>query len=175
MLNKKNIALSNYKVNELLKDKTKILTYKQLPKFNNINDLLNPYNNFILLYLSKLNFGHWVCILKHKDRIEFFDPYGGDTLPDSQLDKIRDIVKYQTNQNYPYLTKLLYDSNKPIEYNNYKFQKRENDINTCGRHCIVRVLLKDMLLDDYYIFMKELSDYYNLDYDDIVTIITENI
>jgi hypothetical protein len=175
MKNKKSIALSNYNINNILKNNTIILTYSQLSRFNNIYDLLKYFDHFILLYLSKLNFGHWVCVINHPDRIEFFDPYGGSNIPDSQLDKINKLVKYETNQDYPYLSKLLYESEKAIEYNNYQFQEKKNDINTCGRHCIVRVLLKNMLLDDYYKYMNKLSKYYNLNFDDIVTLITENI
>jgi len=169
-------ALTNHEVDNILQGQTKVLTYKQLPQFTDINQLLEPYKNFIILYLWDPSYGHWNCILKHPDRIEFFDPYGGDhNIPDKNLDKVNDHVKKITNQDQPYLTKLLYDANMPIEYNNYKFQKLADDIKTCGRHCIVRVLFKDLLLDDYYQFMTYLCEKNNMNYDELVTHITTNI
>ena len=125
-----------------------------------------------MLYMSKPNYGHWICVIKHLDRIEFFDPYGEPNLPDEELKLINDDVKNITNQNYPYLSKLLYNSNYPIEYNNYPFQEHNLDIKTCGRHCIVRILFKNLLLDEYYNLMSWLSINSGLNYDQLVTYIT---
>lgn len=167
--------LTNHDIDNILKGQTKVLTYKQLPQFKNINQLLEPYKNFIMLYLAKPNYGHWTCVLKHPDRIEFFDPYGGNNnIPDTVLDKIDVNVRNTTNQNYPYLSRLLDQSRYPIEYNNYQFQQHKSDIKTCGRHCIVRVLFKNLLLDDYYKLMTSLCHKLGLNYDQLVTLITEN-
>jgi hypothetical protein len=168
----RNIALSNYQINDILHGKTNILTYSALHKIKDINELLEPYKNFILLYMSKPNYGHWICVLKHPDRIEFFDPYGGNNIPDQELDSIKNDVKEITYQNYPYLSELIYKSGMPIEYNNYRFQEHNPDIKTCGRHCIVRVLFKNLLLDNYYDLMTLLSHKYNMNYDNLVTFIT---
>jgi len=168
-----NEALTNYQIENILQGRTKILTYKQLPQFDNIHDILEPFENFIMLYLARPNYGHWICVLQHPDRIEFFDPYGGeDNIPDTVLDNINEDVKEITNQDYPYLSQLLDDSGYPIEYNNYKFQKHAKDIKTCGRHCIVRVFFKDLLLDDYYEFMTLLANKMKMNYDQLVTFLT---
>lgn len=168
-----NTALTNYEIDKFLGGETKILTYKALSRFNDINKLLEPYKNFIMLYMSKPNYGHWVCVIKHPDRIEFFDPYGGNNEPDQELNLINDNIKKITNQDYPYLTKLLYESDYPIEYNNYKFQEHHRDIKTCGRHCIVRVMFKDLLLDEYHRFLLALHKKTKLSYDEIVTSLTQ--
>lgn len=170
-----NIALTNFEIDRILNGKTKILTYKQLPQFDNINELLEPYKNFIMLYMSQPNYGHWCCVIKHPDRIEFFDPYGDPNIPDEELNQISNKVKEITNQNYPYLTKLLYESGLPIEYNNYQFQEHDRNIKTCGRQCIVRVLFKNLLLDDYYELMTQLCNKLNMNYDQLVTYITTKL
>ena len=85
------------------------------------------------------------------------------------------MLKEITNQNYPYLSQLLYDSGIPIEYNDYQFQELAKDIKTCGRHCIVRVLFKDLLLDQYHQFMTQLCYKNNMNYDQLVTYITTNM
>lgn len=60
----------------------------------------------------------------------------------------------------------------PIEYNNYKYQKRGRDIKTCGRHCTFRLLNKDLKLDEYNELMKHLKQKLRMDYDEIVTLFT---
>lgn len=167
-----NVALTNYEIDDILGGETKVLTYKNLPQFSDIDQILEPYKNFIMLYMWRPNYGHWICVLKHPDRIEFFDPYGEPNEPDTELDKVPDDVKEITNQDYPYLSKLIYDSGLPIEYNNYPFQELHEDIKTCGRHCVVRVLFKQLLLDEYYDMMNAISEQTGLNYDQIVTLIT---
>lgn len=174
-LNKyKDISLTNYEIFEKLNRKIRILTYTELLKYDNILDILAPNNCFIFLYMVRPQYGHWCACIKHDDRIEFFDPYGGDhMLPDEELKKIQEPFKSQSKQDFPYLTLLLYNSGYPIEYNNYNFQSRGNNIKTCGRQCIVRIMLKDIKLDQYYQLMTQLCHEFNYDYDDIVTLLTK--
>lgn len=165
------ISLSNYNIFDLLNKRVRILTYPELIKYDNIEDVLKPNGAFVILYLTKKNYGHWCCVTKHADRIEFFDPYG-DSLPDEQFEKINIHFRKISNQIFPHLTYLLYKSPYKIEYNNYPFQKEKNNINTCGRHCVVRILLKDLLLDDYHKLIKKCCKKTNLNPDQFVTFLT---
>ncbi|HEY6534344.1 MAG TPA: hypothetical protein VIY08_00820 [Candidatus Nitrosocosmicus sp.] len=167
-----NISLSNRNIYEMLDGKVKVLTYPELAKYNHIDDLFYPHNCFILLYMWKESYGHWVCVLKHDDRIEFFDPYGGNNLPDEELKMVPEHFRQKSNQAYPHLSWLIYNIGMPIEYNDYKFQKSKSDIKTCGRHCIVRSSLKHLKLDDYYDLMVELANKCHLDFDKLVTLFT---
>lgn len=166
------VALWDYDIKRLLNNKIKILTYNQLKQYNDIYDIFYPYGYFILLYMSKQNYGHWCCVLLHKDRIEFFDPYGGNNEPDEQLEHINKQFKKQSNQDYPYLTKLLYESGVPIEYNDHKFQRLASNIKTCGRHCVVRIKHRDKLIDDYYEFIIKQCKLRNMTPDEYVTYVT---
>ena len=105
----KEISLSNYDIFDLLNKKIRILTYPELIKYKNINDVLYPNGCFILLYMAKPNYGHWCCVIKHHDNIEFFNPYG-DGLPDDELSNIPAHFRKISNQSYPHLTWLLYNS-----------------------------------------------------------------
>lgn len=178
MLNKikelSNTPLSGYDIAMRLKGKTKVMTYKELKKHRTIEELLYPYNNCIILYITKKNYGHWTCILEHDDRIEFYDPYK-DYLPDDELNEIDENIKMETGQDRPYLLKLLYNSNKEIEYNNYDFQKWDKNIKTCGHHCICRIIFKDFKLDEYYEIMRNLCKEYNLTMDNLVSYIILNM
>ena len=69
---------SGQDIMDICDNETKVITYKDLLKFDNIDEALEPYGNIVILYEKKPNFGHWVCLIKHEDqnKIEFYDPYG---------------------------------------------------------------------------------------------------
>lgn len=167
----KNASLTNYNIFNLLDKKIRILTYPELARYTDINKILAPNDCFVLLYMTNYNYGHWCCVMKHDDRIEFFDPYG-DALPDDEFKFVPYHFRKISKQIFPHLTYLLYKSNMPIEYNNYKYQKRGRDIKTCGRHCTFRLLNKDLKLDEYNELMKHLKQKLRMDYDEIVTLFT---
>ncbi len=168
----KSISLSNKEIAKLLNNKCKIVTYPELSKVHSIDELFNPYGCFILLYLTKDNYGHWCAVIKHDDKIEFFDPYGGNSEPDTELKVIPEHFRQRSGQDYPHLTALLYESGYPIEYNHIKFQKHDKGTNTCGRHCAIRCSLKHMDLNHYHQYMNDLSKEFNLDADALATLLT---
>lgn len=167
-------ALSTQDVDKLMEGKTKILTYPILSQYTNIHSLLAPYDSCIFLYLAKEKYGHYCAIAKRNGKICFFDPYGGDKMPDEQLKNINPNFRSRSHQDYPYLTKLLYEAMEPIEYNEHRYQRYHPDVKTCGRHCICFVL-SGLDIDGYYNKMKQLSKKYNMNYDDLVTFLTSNI
>lgn len=138
---------------ELLQNKTKILTYPDLMKYDNIDDVLYPYDNAVILYLTKPAFGHWTAIMKRGDTIEFFDPYGH--FPDDILKKLDPKIKKKLGQNYPKLSELLYnsDQNYKIVYNDTQLQEYNKNISNCGRHVGLRLALKDYPLEEYIKFI----------------------
>ncbi len=143
-------SLSSKDISDFFDGKVNIITYKELINYDNIDDVLGQYNMCVLLFLSKPNFGHWTCVFRTiDDGIEFFDSYSFK--PDSELSLINMDFRKQSNQQYPYLTYLLYKSKKPIEYNHHKFQKISNSVkyNTCGRWVIIRLLFKDIKLEKF--------------------------
>jgi len=157
---------------KLLNNQVKIITYPELIKFNNIEELLYPYGRVIILYLQKENYGHWTCIFyqgKGKKRIEHFDSYG--YFPDDELNfAIDPYFRKVNNMEYPLLTLLLNEAYNRYDmtFNQYKFQKKKKDISTCGRHCIVRLWYSDIELDEYkdMMFSTELTP------DELVTMLT---
>lgn len=162
----KNIALTNEDVMRLVKDKANIILYSELYKINNIDELLEPHGAFFLLYEAKKHYGHWVSVIRtNQNTIEYFDSYGG--FIDHPLSWINPAFKKKSHQDYPYLTKLFYESKyKNLDYNQFRFQKKGGDVKTCGRWAALRILLKDMPLKD---FNKLLGGSLS---DDMATIIT---
>lgn len=155
----------------------KIIKYTDLKNYNSIDQILpNEKDYAIILYQNKPSEGHWCCCLKYlyKDVpiCEFFDPYG--IYPDDQLDFVSDKQNVGLGIKDKYLTNLLEDADNRNVYNKTKFQSdKKNDIvNTCGRHCVNRILCllnKNMNLDQYTDYMKKMKKDMKLPYDDIVS------
>jgi hypothetical protein len=162
-----NIALSNEEILQICNNKANLLTYPELHKYNDINQCLGKYGAVIILYETRKDYGHWVCVFKSaKNKLEFFDPYG--LFPDEELKFIPEHFRKISNQQYPHLTYLLYKSNYLIEYNDHKLQKKLKNIATCGRHVGLRILLRKYNIDQYASLFKDKC----FNADQIVTMLT---
>lgn len=165
-------SLSGSEVLKIVNNKANLLTYPELTKYDDINDAFGPYGALILLYKTKQNYGHWCGLIKHGDKkIEFFDSYG--TFPDDEFKWIPDHFRLVSNQVYPHLTWLLYNSGSKIEYNHSKLQDHTEDIGTkiatCGRHVANRINYRDIPLPEY---VKMLTSVEGFTPDMIVTYLT---
>ena len=148
----------------------KIMRYSKLQNFAHIDELLPGKINYcILLYEDSPNKGHWVVVCKYGNFCEFFDSYGG--APDTQLNWNPKIINEKLDQE-PYLTNLFNKCPYEVVYNPIKYQGDSDDINTCGRHCVFRIInLIEMSrnLSKYYQLMKEIKELTDYSYDDIVS------
>jgi hypothetical protein len=149
----------------------KIMLYSDLQNYKSIDSLLPEENDYVfLLYENSPNNGHWVCVLRYDDTIEFFDSYGG--APDTQLSWTDCPSRHSLNQAVPYLTNLFKGCPYTVVYNPEDYQEERKNVNTCGRHCVFRV--KNLMtykrrLEDYYRLMKKLRKEMGLPYDIIVS------
>jgi len=150
-----------------------IIKYSELSKYNNINEILKNDKDYkIILIETKYNYGHWVCILRYGDTIEYFNSYG--FAPSYDLDIINNNVNNELGQNEKWLN-IIFDNSKQynIIYNKLKFQEKIDGINTCGKHILFRIIcLKkfDMNLQQYQNLMKYFSNKYNKSFDELVAI-----
>ena len=134
---------------ELVDHKARIVLYSDLHRYNDLADLLKPHGAIFLLYQQQPNYGHWTVLFRRGSEIEFFDPYS--YMPDDQLKWTKPEMRKKLNMDYPYLTKLLYDapSMYSISYNEHKFQKHGDGINTCGRWCAARLAARNLTLKEF--------------------------
>ena len=144
----KSYPLSDSDIRKILGDDISIITYPDLGKVESIDEVFDRKGRCIMLYLTEdEQTGHWVCMLKKGNRIDFFDPYG--EAPEKALDTVPEEQKERLGEEEPLLTRLFRQSGKQIYYNTYPFQKDKRDVNTCGRHSVVRCLYAPYSLDKY--------------------------
>lgn len=116
-----------------------VKVYGELEDVRSLDEVLdNRWNACVLLYEVREGYGHWVCVLRRgKVVVECFDSYG--FVPDDQLNWISKTFRKQSDQDYPHLTKLLYESGYTVHYNDHRLQQQKEGINTCGRWCVARI------------------------------------
>jgi hypothetical protein len=155
-----------------------ILKYSDIDKYPSIDKLIPGKQGFkIILVESSFNSGHWVCLLKYNDTIEYFDPYG--LKPSIGIDGNSYLKNKQLNQDVKHLNILLNDAlgKYNILYNKIKFQKLNPDIATCGRHVIFRCSLfktLNMNIYQYIEFFDEMKKKFKLTPDEIVTLLVDS-
>ncbi len=150
-------SLTNEDIMKLCNGKVNIMTYENLTSYDNIDKCLEPYGALIMLYETRNNYGHWVCILKHKKKkLEFFDSYG--LMPDDELKFVPNNFREINNMMYPHLTYLLEKSGCNIEYNHTKLQSKLDDVNTCGRWVSMRVNMRNYALPKFVNFFTKNND-----------------
>jgi len=150
----KSYSLSDADIRKLLGPDISIMTYPELKHMKNIDDCFDSEGRCIILFLTESeNSGHWTALLKRGDIIEFFDPYGGS--PESVRKEIDPDQRQALDQTQPYLNNLLKGSAYKIQHNKNPFQKDKPGVNNCGRHCVMRLLNKDMTIDEYKSLIKE--------------------
>ena len=149
----KETPLSNEDINIMLNG-TKIFKYPDLENMNSIDEIFDDQGRAVMLFLTKNeNTGHWIALHKKEDTIYYFDPYGYDV--DEDKDFIPDYKLEELNQEQPFLMDLFKKSKYKVYSNQYAFQNRNaKNTNTCGRHCVVRLIYKNLDLDDYLDMIK---------------------
>jgi len=162
-------ALSDKDIMKLIKNKANLMTYSELQEYDDLDDVLGKYGALVLLYETRDHFGHWTAVFRvNKNTIEHFDSYG--LKPDDEIKFVPEYFRRLNYETIPHLTYLLYKSNYNVIYNEYKLQKKEPGINTCGRWVATR--LKYRMIPQKK-FAKFFLEYKNPD--QIVTNLTKNI
>jgi len=129
----------------------KITSYPHLKDIHDINQLFDRKGRAVIFFPQEsANIGHWVGLIKDARQIEFFDSYGH--YPDKQKpDKDTQRVLHMDQ---PLLTKLLEDSGCRVIYNKVALQKTKDDVQTCGRHVVCRLLYSKYPIGRYRSMIK---------------------
>lgn len=163
-------ALSDMDIQKLLGG-TSLFRYPELHEMGTIDDAFDETGRAMMLYLTEnANTGHWVCMLKKGNTVEYFDSYGGYK-PDDERKWLSKQKQEELGQDEPTLTRMLREAGYKVTYNPYKFQEEVHDMNTCGRHCVVRLLLGHLPLKQY----AKLIDSSGVSADEFVTAFTAQL
>jgi len=146
-------SFSDSDMMRLVDNEANLISYPDLVKYKNLDQVLGKHRACIILYLQEPTYGHWCCIFEREDTpglINFYDPYG--YFPDDQLGFNKDHVNTSLGQNRPYLSELMLKSADKYRYtyNPYKLQDRAQNNNICGRVVGLRINFKDLSDKEFY-------------------------
>jgi len=166
----------------------RILKVSELSKTGDLDDLFSGTFDYriILQVHTQENSGHWIAILKYKDGpntvYEYFDPYGKEI--GHIISKLPKSENIKFGQHPDFLRNLFIKKNNErlkntkVIYNDYPFQNSRNDISSCGRWGLLRILLAEHFgfnlqeFADFIIHLKK-NVYIHLSMDEICSLLID--
>ncbi len=141
--------LTGSDVHRITDGKANIIQYEQLEKVNSVDEILGEYGACIILYTTRLNFGHWVGLIRRSEKIlEFFDPYGLKI--DAELNITNELhLRQHEGRIVPHLTVLISKSQYVVKSNTHQLQKFLDHTETCGRWVALRIRLRAKTLAEF--------------------------
>ena len=118
-----------------------IIKYSDLKNYSKLEELLPTDKSArIVLIEDAYNKGHWVCILRYGDTMEYFNSYSGKWDTDWKFvpKMVRHILGEATNEMTRLFNQAKADGWKTV-WNKKKLQKEGSHIQTCGRWCVFRI------------------------------------
>ena len=150
----------------------KPIPYPKLNNVFNIDEIFEVGKNYaIILYLTDVNVGHWIALLKYDDTIEWYDSYGGNPI---HIRKELNITKEDTDMLNEHdgslIEDLAYRSGYRFIWNTKRRQIMRDGVNSCGDHAIFRCLFHHLNLKEYNNMMDSLlKKHPGINADDLVT------
>ena len=151
--------LSGHQLMKLLDKKANIMFYHDLKDVDDIDDIF--INNACVLFeqSDKSSIGHWVCLIKRGNTIEFFDSFGDK--PDEYLKLMSKYFRNSKGMKKPHLSYLLFNSPYKIEFSEFKLQNVKAA--TCGHWVISRINNKNMKIKDFADYFRRHGNNYTND------------
>ena len=172
----KSRPLSNKDISKLLyKDKqNKAVLYKDLYNCNDIMELFDDDDKILMLLpVASHSNGHWINIIYNRKKkcICYNDSYG--LKPEHFKTWLTPQKIQQLGIGHNVLHELLLraqDDGHNIKVNKTRYQQYNEQINNCGRHCVLKCRLKSLSDAKYNKLLKDTQ----LSYDDAVCLLTFN-
>ena len=158
-----NIYLSGEDVLELTGRRCRVIKYNELMFISSIDEVLDVDGSVIILYQKEEQKGHF-CLLTNRYKegsLYFFDPYGYDIDQEVKLADFQ--IRNMGGEIVPHLTHLIEKSNYDLIVSKTQYQEFEERVNTCGRHCVVRLNYINLSDTEYNIFINK-NSHYNPDF-----------
>jgi len=123
-----------------------IIKYSDLKNYTDITDLLpDDKSARIILIEDKYNSGHWVAIMRYGKTIEYFNSYGAKW--DTDWKFVNRMARLILGENTNEMTRLMDKAQKEgwnTVWNEKKLQRLSNQVQTCGRWCVLRIEMMKM-------------------------------
>ena len=154
-------SLSSNDINKIMKGFVTIVLYKDLEKYNSVNELFKDNLPIILFFEEEKqgnsSIGHWEAIKKVGNVIQFFDSYG--LKYDGCRKWLSENKLIQLKENKPELTRLFNKAEKEgnfVLWNCHQYQSYKHNIATCGKWACSFLLKGDLRGNIFYKWVEDL-------------------
>ena len=151
--------------------KARVMRYAELADYDSIQQLLPTAKSHVfLLYQHRPNDGHFVCLMRYGNTIEFFCSYGSKIDAPLKWTALKDRIAL--GEGKPWLSMLLRKASNRFNaiHNPVAFQSKRQGVATCGAYCVMRVnqlVNHNQELHEFIDYMEELKKDTGLTYDEI--------
>jgi len=154
-----------------------IVEQQAIAKMTNLNQLLKGlHHSIIYTATNSLTDGHYQCCFTDSGNFYFFDSYAMNS--SEMILKVQKNLNTTWNQNPYALRNLVANSqyNNRAFTNQFKYQSNDPRSSTCGRYCLVVLLLHKIFekenhpfnFDVFHQIMQHWQNKYKISYDEIV-------
>lgn len=134
---------------------TKVWIYKDLLNKNSLEGMWDSKGRFALLWeVDSPQEGHWVCLIRKGDSVEYFDPYGGYR-PDGERTWLSAEKAHELGEDEGKLSALIKASGLALSSNPFHYQSKAQGNNECGRHVVSRLYYYRLSETDYDAVIKK--------------------
>lgn len=169
----KKYSLSNTDIDYILNPDTKINTLEQINEVFHIDEIFDKKGRCILFYRTYHQLeGHWIALLKRSNIIEYFDSYGSSPMETAKTLNVSESEDKKLNGGYHILLRKIRDAGYDMVYNNIRFQDMNNNVATCGRHAVLRLIFYKLDIEQFQHLLKNMSKDLKAKFDDIVVGLT---
>jgi hypothetical protein len=135
--------LSDHDITKITGGRCNVILYNQLKDYEHLTDAMGENGCCVILYQTSVDFGHWICVLEHKNgTLEVFDSLG--MKPDAELKYVPD--ELYSGKLLSYM--IVKGEYKKVIYNKHKLQ-RDKTSNCCGKWCVIRMMFKQKSLPEF--------------------------
>ena len=121
--------------------------------------------------------GHWLAMVRRGNAVEMFDPYGARGGSDPWfLDHtfVPPASLRELQESTPVMDAWIRQHGCMPVSNPYRFQVMKRGINTCGRHCAVRIMNSQFDIHDYNAYIRHYCAMHQCTPDELVTMWTSH-
>ena len=162
-------SLTDEDISRYLDGDVNIIRYEDLAVMYDLEELFFKSPNVILhIPIESSKSGHWVALFQQGNSVRYFCPYG---LSPRENIEYSQWLMHNEDKNQFSLVYLIKKYKGHFSYSPYKIQELKFAVNTCGRHCISRLLHKEMGDLEYFKYITSLKRYRNLNADEVVSLV----
>lgn len=134
--------ISSDDLKNLIGEDLRIIKFQDLKNYSSLYQLLPKVKDYVVIFFTddkknNINIGHWTCLLRYKNKFEFFDSYG--LAEENELKFIPKEKRIEYGEDIDYLKIML--SKVKNTHNKYDYQQWDDNVTTCGRWVALRIIL----------------------------------